>query len=58
MATANVLSASRPGAGSAVVTTTVTVTTQIVGVGVVGQAGAAVPPVVTARQNAVTVISG
>lgn len=56
MATANVLSASRPGAGSAVVTTTVSITSQVVGVGTVAQRAAAPP--VTARQNAVTVISG
>jgi hypothetical protein len=35
MATANVLSASRAGAGSAVVTTTVSITSQVVGVGTV-----------------------
>ena len=51
----NVLSASRPGAGSTVVTTSVTITTQIVGVGVVGQAGAAAAP--TQRQYAVTVVT-
>lgn len=56
MATANILSASRPGAGSAVVTTTVSITSQVVGVGTVKAAVAAPPP--TARQYAVTVISG
>jgi hypothetical protein len=56
MATANVLSASRPGTGSAVITTTVSITSQVVGVGTVKAVVAA--PTVTARQNAVTVISG
>jgi hypothetical protein len=48
----NVLSASRPGAGSAVVTATVSITSQVVGVGTVKTVVAA--PAV-ARQYAVTV---
>jgi hypothetical protein len=51
----NVLSASRAGAGSAVVTAAVTITAQVVGVGTVAQRVAAPPP--TARQYAVTVNS-
>lgn len=52
----NVLSASRAGTGSVVVTTTsASITAQIVGVGTVAMPVAAPPP--TARQYAVTVNS-
>jgi hypothetical protein len=58
MATANTLSASRPGAGSVVVAAPATsITTQIVGVGVVGQAGTT-PPAAPAAQYAVTINTG
>jgi len=54
MATAHTLPASRAGSGSAVVTPTATITSQIPGVGVVAQQSGVVPPPPPA-QYAVTV---
>jgi hypothetical protein len=54
----NVLSASRPGAGSVVLTTTpasTVLTNQIVGVGVVGGSTTVTPP--AAQQYAVSVVT-